>query len=149
MNSARLWSRVRLAINKKLFLGTRPSTCWKPRFLFLVCKKEQKEDKSEFVTKSVGTLVTIISCKNISKIETFATQLFFTDHLNRKTVNKTTCRTPSANPCQLWVHLLKSVRTVAIIFWGFQDFLIYLAKYVWSLLNSSNLSTQQYFASAM
>ena len=23
---------------------------------------------------------------------------------NKTTVNKTTCRTPSANPCQLWAH---------------------------------------------
>ena len=73
-------------------------------------------------------LLTIIFSK------TLATQLFFTDHLNHKTVNKTTWRTPSANPRQLWVHLLKSFRTVAIIFWGFQDFLIHLAKHVWSLL---------------
>ena len=28
--------------------------------LVLVCKKEQKEDKSKFVTKSVGMIVTII-----------------------------------------------------------------------------------------
>ena len=31
----------------------------------------------------------------------FATQWFFTDHLKLKTVNKTTCRTPSASPPQL------------------------------------------------
>ena len=37
------------------------------RSLLLVCKKEQKEDKSEFVTKSVGIKVMIISCKNISQ----------------------------------------------------------------------------------
>ena len=29
------------------------------------------------------------------------TTLFFTDHLKQKIVNKTTCGTPSANPCQL------------------------------------------------
>ena len=29
-------------------------------FLFLVCRKGQKEDKSEFLTKSVGIIVTII-----------------------------------------------------------------------------------------
>ena len=56
---------------------------------------------------------------------------------------------PSANPRQLWVDLLKSFRTVAIIFWGFQDFLIYLEKYVWSVLNSAKLSSQQYFARAI
>ena len=28
----------------------------------------------------------------------FAKQFFFTDHLERKTVNKTTCRTPLVNP---------------------------------------------------
>ena len=35
--------------------------------------------------------------------KTFATQCFaqplLTEQLNHKTVNKTTCRTPSANPC--------------------------------------------------
>ena len=34
-------------------------------------------------------------------------------------------------------------------FWGFQDFLIYLAKYFWSPLNSPNLIAQQRFARAM
>ena len=34
-------------------------------------------------------------------VKTFATQRFFTDHLNHKAANKTTCRTPSANLCQL------------------------------------------------
>ena len=69
--------------------------------------------------------------KNICQVasNTFATQCFFTDHLNHKIVNKTTCRTPSANPRQLWAHQLKSFRTVAIIFRDFQDFLTYLAKY--------------------
>ena len=32
----------------------------KTRFLFLVCKKWQKEDKSKFVTKYAGIIVTII-----------------------------------------------------------------------------------------
>ena len=79
----------------------------KIRFFFLVCKKGKNEDKSEFVTKSVGIIVTIIfTCKNISQIasKTFATHFFFTDHLNQETANKTTYRTPSANPCQLWAH---------------------------------------------
>ena len=48
-------------------------------------------DKSEFVTKSAGIIVTF-SCKNISHIasKTFA--------------NKATCRTPSGNPRYLWAH---------------------------------------------
>ena len=36
--------------------------------------------------------------------KTFASQCFFTDHWNHKTVNKKTCRKPSANPRQLWAH---------------------------------------------
>ena len=56
-------------------------------------------------------------------------QCFSTDHLKHKTLNKTTCRTPSANPCHLCVHQLKSFPTAILIFPGFQDFLIYLAKY--------------------
>ena len=46
----------------------------------------------------------------------FATECFFTDHMNHRTINKTTCRTPSANPRQPWAHELKSFQTVAIIF---------------------------------
>ena len=102
----------------------------KTRFLFLVFKKGKKENKNRFVTKFVGIIVKLFSCKNVSQIasETFARQCFFTDHLNHKIVNKTTCRKPSANPHQLWKQL-KSFRTVVIIFLAFQDFLIYLAKY--------------------
>ena len=44
------------------------STCYKKQkyfmlpdhLLFLVCKKGQTEDKTEFLTKSVGTIVAII-----------------------------------------------------------------------------------------
>ena len=64
-------------------------------FLFLICKKGQKEDKSEFVTKSVGIVVTIIFSK------TFATRWFFTDPLNHKTVNKIKCKASLANRRQL------------------------------------------------
>ena len=49
-------------------------------------------------------------------------KFFFTDHLNHKVVNKTTCRTPLANPFQLWAHYLKSVRSVAIIFLRLSEF---------------------------
>ena len=150
MNSVWLWSRVWVAINKKqIFLITRPPTCWKLDSSFWFLRKEKK-DKNRFVTKFVGIIVKLFSCKNVSQIasETFARQCFFTDHLNHKIVNKTTCRKPSANPHQLWKQL-KSFRTVVIIFLAFQDFLIYLAKYFWSLLSSPNLITQQYFTIAM
>ena len=76
---------------------------------------------------------------------TFATQGFVTDHLNHKTVNKTS----SANPRQLYAHQLKRFGTVAIIFLGFQDFLIYLEKYFRSLLNFPYFIIQQYLARAM
>ena len=78
----------------------------KNRFLLLVCKKGEKEDKNKFAAKFVGIIVTIISCKNVFQIasKTFATQCFFTDHLNHKIMNKKTCRTPLANPRQLWIH---------------------------------------------
>ena len=63
----------------ELFLITRPSTCWKPDYFFLACKKGQKEDKNVFATESVQIISKIAS-------KTFATQCFFTDHLNWKTV---------------------------------------------------------------
>ena len=127
MNLTSLWSRARLPINKK-----QTTNLMKTWFLKLVSKKEQKGDKSEFVTKFAGIIVTKFFMKkyfsncywNLCYIV-----LFFSGHLNHKTVNKTTCITPSVNPHQLWPHWLKSFRTVAIILWGFQDFLIYGPKY--------------------
>ena len=41
---------------------------------------------------------------------------FFTDHVNHKTVNKTTFRMPSANPYQLCIHYFESNQTVVITF---------------------------------
>ena len=70
--------------------------------------KGHKLDKNKFVTKSVGIVDAIIfmyvSFLNQIASKTFATQCFFTDYLNHEIVNKTTCRTPSANPRQLWPH---------------------------------------------
>ena len=45
-----------------------------------------------------------------------ATQCFFTDHLNHKTVNKKACRMPSANSRQQCAHYLKSFPTAMISF---------------------------------
>ena len=98
-NSAWLWNRAQLAINKKqLFLVTSSPTCWKRDSCFWISQKGQKEEKREFGTKPAGITVTIIfqiACK------TFATQCYFTDHLNHETVNKTACRTSSVDPRQI------------------------------------------------
>ena len=70
--------------------------------------KGHKIDKSKFETKSVGIIDTIsfmyVSFSNQIASKTFSAQCFFTDYLNHEIVNKTTCRTLSANPHQLWAH---------------------------------------------
>ena len=65
--------------------------------------------------------------------------------MKHKTVNKTTCRTSSANPGQQCPHYLKIFSTAMIIIWGFQDLQIYLEKWFWSILNSPSLTFQQLF----
>ena len=82
----------------------------------------------------------LFSYKNLSQIpcKVFPAKCFFTDHLKQKTLNKTTCRMPSANSRQLFARKFKSFLTAMIIFWGFQGLPIYMAKYLWSLLNSPN-----------
>ena len=60
-------------------------------------------EKYKFVTKSVRIIVPLFSCKNVCQMY-FTKQYFFIDHLNHKTVNKTTRRGPSANPRQLCAH---------------------------------------------
>ena len=69
----------------------------------------------------------------------FSSQLFFTDHLKYKTINKTTDRVPSENLRRLQPEQLDSFPIIMIIILNFQDFFIYLAKYFWSILNSANL----------
>ena len=49
-------------------------------------------DKNELVIKSERIIVTTIFICQIAG-KTFATQCFFTDHLNYKILNKTTCNT--------------------------------------------------------
>ena len=53
---------LRLAIYKKVEIFSRYQTTHllKTYFLFLVCKKGQKQDKSEFIAESVGIIVAII-----------------------------------------------------------------------------------------
>ena len=46
---------------------------------------------------------------------------------------------PSANPRQLSVHQLENFFNFYDYSLGFQDFLIYLVRYFWSLLNFPNL----------
>ena len=61
------WIRYGFEVERKIFLTknrnisrNQTNNLLKTWFLFLVCKKKQKEDNGEFVTKSVGMLVTII-----------------------------------------------------------------------------------------
>ena len=45
----------------------------------------------------------------------FTTKSPFSHHLKQKMANKTTCKIPTANPCQLQAHYLESFSTVMII----------------------------------
>ena len=67
----------------------------------MVSKKGQKEYKSEFVPRFVAVIVTIVLTLLVQPL---LHNVFFTDHLNHKTVNKIPCRTPSANPRQVCTH---------------------------------------------
>ena len=110
---------------------------------------EQETPILKIKHKFIGIIVTIIFIKNISQIESkiLATHCFFRVHLKHKTVNKRLVE--HSYPHQLCTHYLTNFPIVMIIFWGFQDFLIYLVKYFWSLLNCPNLIFQQFFVRAM
>ena len=141
MNLAYLWSRSKTLYKQKakILFVTRSPNFWKFDFCFWFLQKEKNGVKTN--------LLRLLSSKNLSQIPSkiFATQCFFTDHLKYKTVNKTTFRTPSANPRQICPRQLKSFPAAMIIFWGFHDFLIYLVNYFWSLLNSPYLIFQLRF----
>ena len=83
------------------FLGGR-GWGWEVRAL----QKGKKRDKSEFKIKLAKIIVITILIKNVPlKYYTVAVNLsykmFFTNHLKHKTVDRTTCRMPSANPYHL------------------------------------------------
>ena len=149
MNSAYLWSTVQLVVNKKYNYFLLPDHQLAENLILLFgLYKRTKKDKSKFVSKFVEIIDTnIFMQKSFSNfLWSFCSQCFNNDHhLKHKTVNKTTCRTPSANPCQLCAHLFKSFPTTMITFWGFQDFQIYLADLFWITLNSPNFTFQLFF----
>ena len=82
---------------------------------------------------------------NISQVfrKVLVTYCFFSDKLEHKCVNKINFRTSSANICQLCGYYLENCLTGMIIIWGFQDFLIYLAKCFSSILNFPNKQCKQ------
>ena len=69
--------------------------------------------------------------------------VFLIYHLKCNTLSKITCRMLSGKTA----YLMKSFPTVMIIFfWGFQNLLMYLWKCLWSLVSSSDLIFQRFFA---
>ena len=146
MNSAYLWRRPLLATSKKQNHFSLPEHRLAENLIFVFGFYERTRKRWKGYCNQ--------TCRNYSydyfhlKNKIFATQGFFDDHLKHKTLNKTTCTTPSADPSQLCEHSLKCFPTAMIIFWGFQDFLIYLTKYFWSLLNSPDLIFQVLFCNS-
>ena len=125
MDSAYLWRIAQLAIKKKQKNFSLPDHQLAENFIFDFYERTKKEWKQIYRNYSDGYI-----------------HVFFIDHSRHKTVNETTCRTPSANACQLCSYELKSFPTAMTIFWGYQNFLIFLTKYFWPLLNSPYLIFQ-------
>ena len=127
-NSIHSWGRVWLTKNK-----TRPQTCsrFDSCFWFLWKCKSFRNYNYNYLHIKVSLNFLVKSCYIV----------FFHWSLDH---NKTTCRTPTANPRQLCSHWLESFATVMIIFWGFHVFLIYLGKCFCALLDSCNWLFQQF-----
>ena len=81
LNSVYLWSRARLAINKKQKYFSLPDHQLAETFILVF----------DFYEKNSFWFLLAIQC-------------FFADQLKRKTVNKKACRIPSVNPRQQWAH---------------------------------------------
>ena len=92
----------------------------------------------------------LFSYKNLPQVfcKTFATQCFLTDHLKHKTVNKTTCRMPLANPHQLMYTLVEELSKCYDYFLrlsGFPDLFgkVFLITLKFSLFASSTSFLQE------
>ena len=78
----------------------------------------------------------------------FGIQRSFTDHLRHKSVSKTTCRAPSANPHQLFANELKSFPAIIVIFLklsGFSDLLgkVFLITFKFTIFDFSTTTLQK------
>ena len=110
MNSVCLWRRARLDINKK-----------QKHFLLLVYQL------TEYLI-----LLFLINCHKwlINFWQIFCYTFIFTDRLKRITVNKTTCRRPSANSCSNYIHTRWRVsQLLRVLFKGFRIF-----WFIWQII---------------
>ena len=150
MNLAWLWSRARLAINKKKQIFSLPDHQLAENQILLVCKKGQKEDKNKFVSNSVWISYDYFHVKKSLKllVKTFAT-VFFHWSLESQNCKKNKLKNALSKSSPAMDTLVGKLSKRCNCFWGFQEFLIYLAKYFWSLLSSADLITQQCFAIAI
>ena len=71
--------------------------------MFLVFKKGQESNKSTYVTKPVGVIVTITLKMSLNLLVNPLLHSFSTDHLNHKIINKITQELPQ-NPRELWAQ---------------------------------------------
>ena len=127
MNLTYFWSRARLAINKNTNISRYQTTnLLKIWFLFFVSMIVQNRNKSDLWLR----LLRLFSCKNVVKflVKSLLHSVF--SQITENTKPRQLCTQILANPRQLRVHWFKSFLTASIIFGDFQNFLIYMAKYL-------------------
>ena len=120
----------------------------KTLFLFFVSTKGQKRNRSEFVNKFVGIYSYNYFNVKISLnllVKSLLHSFFSLITWNTKAQTKRIVERPQqifAN----YVHINWRAFQLLLLFFGcFQDFLIFLAKYFWSLFNFPNLIFQPPF----
>ena len=134
-----LWSRARLVVNKKrnIFFVARSPACWNIYSWFWILWKNRKR-KKQFVTKFVKTKVAINFIQRC--VVNSRSNLFFP-------MLKDNLQDYSEEIFSNHVHFSwRAFKQSWLYFRGFQNFLIYLEKYSWSLLESPNLIFQHFFA---
>ena len=144
-----LWYKQELHVKKSFYKSLLNSACFQSNrhsllfcyqtidllkvwVLFLVSKKGQKRSKScnlNYRNYSKNYFHIKMSLKFL--VKSLVCSVFFTDHLRHKILNKTSCR---ATSCRTMCTLVEELSN-CWFFFGFQDFLVYLAEYFWSHLN--------------
>ena len=153
MKSAWFQSRRRLAINKKQkYFSLHATNLLKTWFFFLVCEKGQKQNKGEFVTKSLGFSYDYFDVKISPKslVKTLLHSVFFhwsLESQNCKQNNLQNILSKSLPTMGTLVEKLSSCSDYFLRLSGFTD--LSGKIYIWSILNSPKLITQQCFAGAM
>ena len=128
-----LFVSARLAISKKQNIFRYQITCFLKHWFLFSVSKNKKQIKTNLLLNLNEWQLQLCSQKIVSQIanEIFATQHCLSNHLKRKTINKTTCRIPLRNLRQVESQLGGKLSNCPALFFIFSFFYFFIYLFIY------------------